>query len=417
MKRNSEARATTLVLITSIFLALALVAHYLRPDAPAEDEPSLEEKLDALGYVEWVHGADASQVGVVLHDAAASADGLNIYNTPYRVILMEMDGADFHVWQLPSDGWPFSTAVLAPWGDLLAVGVNRDLFALDWNGGVLWRYRANAHHAVDFDVEGRLHLLTRGVTTVSHEGRELRVITDYIDVLSRSGERLARVPLHEIFADRVSAARWAGIEAEQGNKRLSRGGRRAHLNRLELFHTNSLRIIDRDVAGVARRGDALISLRFIDTIAIVDLEEQRARWSWGPGHVEEQHDAQLLEDGTILLFDNGTRRGFSRVLQVDPRTYRIVWEYRGDPPESFYSEQRGAAQRLANGNTLITNSENAYAFEVTPEGRRVWEFHNPEIKSGPDVPRRGIYRMRRLERPYVELARRRSLALGSSPQP
>jgi len=32
---------------------------------------------------------------------------------------------------------------------------------------------------------------------------------------------------------------------------------------------------------------------------------------------------------------------------------------------------------LPNGNTLITESENGKAFEVTPEGKIVWEFFNP----------------------------------------
>jgi hypothetical protein len=31
---------------------------------------------------------------------------------------------------------------------------------------------------------------------------------------------------------------------------------------------------------------------------------------------------------------------------------------------------------LANGNTLITESDNGRAFEVTDDGQVVWEFHN-----------------------------------------
>ncbi|HSN89535.1 MAG TPA: hypothetical protein VL025_22425, partial [Thermoanaerobaculia bacterium] len=32
---------------------------------------------------------------------------------------------------------------------------------------------------------------------------------------------------------------------------------------------------------------------------------------------------------------------------------------------------------LPNGNTLLTESENGRAIEVTPEGRIVWELYNP----------------------------------------
>lgn len=409
-ERASGSRTKAVLLIVAIFVCVAAAAT-LRL-FPAEEDAGLEEKLDALGYLEWVEGADASRRGVVDWDATASAAGLNLYTTHDRVVLMEMDGSFVNVWERPPDEGPWHTASLAPWGALLVVGVNRDLLALDWDGGVLWRYQANAHHDVQIDDAGRIYLLTRGVESLAHDGRELQAVTDYIDVLTQSGERLTQTPLHEIFADRVSAERWAGIAAGQGNQRLSRDGRRAWLVDLELFHTNSLRILDRDVGDVARRGDVLLSLRFLDTIAIVDLQQRRTRWSWGPGHLEDQHDAQLLDDDTILLFDNGTRRRFSRVIQVDPQTDRIVWEYRGDPPESFFSAQRGAAQRLANGNTLITNSDSGYTFEITPDGRRVWEYHEPEIRElepGKEPLRRGIYRMRRLGRPYVELARKRGL--------
>jgi hypothetical protein len=40
---------------------------------------------------------------------------------------------------------------------------------------------------------------------------------------------------------------------------------------------------------------------------------------------------------------------------------------------------RGGVQRLPNGNTLITESDPGYAFEVTPEGETVWKWANPEV--------------------------------------
>ena len=70
-------------------------------------------------------------------------------------------------------------------------------------------------------------------------------------------------------------------------------------------------------------------------------------------------------------------RGWSRVLEIDPLTDRIVWEYGVAESERFYSRGRGNAQRLPNGNTLITDSDNGRAFEVTHDGDLVWEFRNP----------------------------------------
>ena len=60
-----------------------------------------------------------------------------------------------------------------------------------------------------------------------------------------------------------------------------------------------------------------------------------------------------------------------------------MWEYRADPPDSFYTASKGSSQRLPNGNTLIADSDNGRAFEVTREGEIVWDFYCPhEIEAG-----------------------------------
>jgi len=107
----------------------------------------------------------------------------------------------------------------------------------------------------------------------------------------------------------------------------------------------------------------------------------------------------MLDNGHILVYDNGAHRTYSRILEVDPVENRIIWEYLADPPEKFYSETRGSNQRFDNGNTLICESERGRAFEITPTGEVVWEFYNPEIVDG---RRRLIYRMTRVPREEVD---------------
>ena len=76
----------------------------------------------------------------------------------------------------------------------------------------------------------------------------------------------------------------------------------------------------------------------------------------------------------LLVFDNGVRRSWSRVLEVEPLRERVVWSYGEKEGEKFfYSRARGSSQRLPNGNTLIALSEEGEAIEVTPDGRRVWQ--------------------------------------------
>jgi outer membrane protein assembly factor BamB len=101
----------------------------------------------------------------------------------------------------------------------------------------------------------------------------------------------------------------------------------------------------------------------------------------------------------LLVFDNGSRRGASRVVELDPETLEVSWQYPAEPGGSFFSRWRGGAQRLANGNTLITESEKGRVFEVTPAGEVVWEFWNPEVVDG---QRKRIYRFHRVPRSHVE---------------
>jgi hypothetical protein len=99
---------------------------------------------------------------------------------------------------------------------------------------------------------------------------------------------------------------------------------------------------------------------------------------FGPHHVSR------LANGNFLIFDNGWFRpegNRSRVLEVDPKTDKVVWEFKPKVGNSFYTRYQGAAQRLPNGNTFITSSSQGHVFEVTggknPEV--VWEWINPVV--------------------------------------
>ena len=107
-----------------------------------------------------------------------------------------------------------------------------------------------------------------------------------------------------------------------------------------------------------RRGNWLISFRHGSMMFIIDAETKEIIWKCIdadiPDRLEGQHSPRMLEDGCILIFDNGRYRGWSRVLELDPVTMKIKWEYRA---RGFYTLSQGYVQRLTNGNTLITESE------------------------------------------------------------
>ena len=161
--------------------------------------------------------------------------------------------------------------------------------------------------------------------------------------------------------------------------------------------------------------------RETNIIFIIDKKSGKVVWKVGPyydqspelkklGWIIGQHHAHMIPrglpgEGNILVYDNGgwagygapnpaapmgvknATRDWSRVLEFDPTTLKLVWSYTPhdagfvEPLDAnrFYSPFISAAQRLPNGNTLITEGSDGRIFEVTPEHEIVWEFINPHM--------------------------------------
>ncbi|WP_327099613.1 arylsulfotransferase family protein [Nocardia vinacea] len=173
-----------------------------------------------------------------------------------------------------------------------------------------------------------------------------------------------------------------------------------------------------DPRSVFHPDNILISLRKANVIALIDKTTKAIVWKLGPYFAAEpgaqhqrinahkvprpldqisgQHNPHFIADGlpgagNILVFDNQGGAGYppaalgiyagSRVLEIDPATEQIVWQYTaedsGQPSWTFFSSFVSNAQRLPNGNTLITEGMNGRLFQVTPDGQVVWEYQNP----------------------------------------
>lgn len=183
------------------------------------------------------------------------------------------------------------------------------------------------------------------------------------------------------------------------NKWYQKGDQRFHPDNL-IFDSRSsslIAIIANDDYGGFKKGDII----------------WRVGPDYGPGtpweslgqiigpHLAHMIPASLPGGGNILVFSNGgvSRFGsqrddcpgtypnamsdYSRVVEFNPITYEVVWEYK-NPTEftdaddnlnrRFYSTFMCGAQRLENGNTLITETGKERVFEVTREGEIVWEY-------------------------------------------
>jgi hypothetical protein len=202
----------------------------------------------------------------------------------------------------------------------------------------------------------------------------------------------------------------------------------------------------------------ILDSRQAGLLAIVDHETKKIVWRAGPyyrdgddkklGWMIGIHHTHMIPKGlpgagNIMVFDNGgssgygpptdsapdgymvMRRDYSRVVEFNPVTKEIVWEYspgssnKPDPVlgQKLYSVNVSSAQRLPNGNTLITEGAQGRIIEVTSESEVVWEYMNPYTWDS-DIPmtRNLVYRAYRVPYDWVpQLPKPKESAVNPGP--
>lgn len=124
-------------------------------------------------------------------------------------------------------------------------------------------------------------------------------------------------------------------------------------------------------------GSYLVSVRNFDQVIRINRSTKRITLQLGKENqwntLYEQHNPQFLtgknETPTVLVADSENDRivEYAKVNSSWNQTWRL---------EGGFSWPRDA-DRLPNGNTLITDSLNHRVLEVTPTGKIVWEFYAP----------------------------------------
>jgi len=241
---------------------------------------------------------------------------------------------------------------------------------MDRDSNVIWSYLAHTHHDFDIAPDGRILVLTNAFTSDDIDGLgkvDKPFLEDFVVMLSPDGQELKKVSVTRALAK----SRYRLLRLAIPNYGLG-----------DPLHTNSVQYITAEQAKnflFAKEGDLLLSFRDISAVAVLSSESgdiswaMRGPWLW-------QHDASLLPNGHITLFDNlgGFRENNSaRVLEVDPKSGAVTWSYQGDDKNPFHSPLRSSAEVLPNDNVLITESDGGRVFEVTRAGEIVWNFVNP----------------------------------------
>jgi Arylsulfotransferase (ASST) len=348
--------------------------------------------------------ADPTAAYVSVDCPYRTCDGYTLYTTTQgsRATLLDMGGNVVHEWQLPfSRAWPKPAHVRNPFaderihwfrchayanGDLLAVyHADNDtpygygLAKMDKDSNVLWTYDANAHHDLDVDADGRIYTLTQKIVSEPPAGMSalaVPYIADYLSVLSPEGRELIEpIPLVEAFRD----SPYAQLLALSAKRKPDGPGPAVTFATLgdagDVLHANSVRVVRQAPTAngpTIKPGQVVISLRTLHSVAVVDTNSRTVVWATA-GLWRNQHDAEFLENGHLLLYDNTGSLSGPRVLEYDPVTQAYPWFSGGESPDGLGGLARGMKQRLANGNTLIVDPDGGRLLEVTGDHNLVWE--------------------------------------------
>jgi len=342
----------------------------------------------------------------------------------------------------------------------------QDVVQVDWAGKVVWRFNENefiedpgeepqwmARHHHDFQREGNpVGYYAPGMDPMAEGGNTLVLCHRNVHNPDISDKPLLDDVFVEVDWDGQIVWEWLLNEhfhefdwSEEARNVLFRnpnmrncGGDWMHINSMSALGPNQWF----DAGDVRFHPDNIIwSAREANIIGITDKQSGKVVWHIGPdyntspalkrlGWIIGKHHAHLVPrglpgEGNLLVFDNGgwagygapnpgapmgiknALRDYSRVLEIDPLTLKILWQY--TPAEAgyrmpmdanrFYSPFVSSAQRLPNGNTLITEGSGGRIIEVTPDHRIVWEFISPHF--GQSARFNMLYRAYRLPYEWV----------------
>lgn len=327
------------------------------------------------------------------------------------VYLIDLDGTVTHTWQM---SYPAQYGCLTERGTLFYNGKTPaapDSFIadkpykigavmeVDWNGRVIWEVQRPDHHHDGIRLRnGNVLLLCLarlprelapkikgGMKGTEHNGD---IYGDYLIEMTTDGR--------PVWEYRI----WEQLDPKIDRITAIQEPRDAWTN------ANGLAELP--------NGDIVVSFRTISTIIIIERKTGSIIWKLGAPPLCGQHAPTPLTNGNLLIFDNGPHRldhpmPFSRVIEVEPATKRIVWEYREKRESDFFSPRISNAQRLPNGNTLICEGDFGRLFEVTVGGDIVWEYVNPYFGGLPTNNR--VFRAYRYSAEEIARARATGRAL------
>lgn len=334
--------------------------------------------------------------GAHIRDAASVYPGYNLYEGK----LIDLEGKTVKEWSSINLG---------------TLGSNGDYYAqksfeapvwgrFTWDDKVVWEKSFPIHHEILLTPKGTIITFTKEVHAYQGRNVEFDVILEF----DKDGKELQRFSFWDHLKEfqKYHAKLELDMPPSFVIPETHRKDKSIWGGNYDYYHLNSLSIIPKNsMEGkhpAFRPGNWLVSFRHGSIIFIMDQDTKKVLWraiyKQVKDDLEGPHTPLMLSDGNILMFDNGRYRKWSRVLVIDPVTLKVVWEYRD---KNFYTLSQGSVQKLPNGNMLVTEAEEGYVFEITPDKKIVWEFYHPEKQDKKDR-RQEIYRMTRIPKDAID---------------
>jgi arylsulfotransferase ASST len=333
-------------------------------------------------------------VGLIASDPERASPGFTLFAPHFvqnkSVYLIDLTGKVVHTWDMPYP--PGLSGYLTERGTLFYNGRTPEenflsrfpfkggvVLEADWHGKVLWEVRHPYHHHHGILLRNGNVLLHCMGEVPDEIARRVRGGMEEGNMLSGNYQPQTKADAGKMFSDYL-------VELTRDGRTVWEWRTWDHLDPVAdgIAEVQAPRVLWAQGNSVEELpdGDILASYRPTSTVIRISRQSGKILWKLSSPTVAGQHAPTLLPNGNILIFDNGVHRlddpvPYSRVIEVDPATNKIAWKYQDKPTWNFFSPRMGYAQRLPNGNTLITESSFGRLFEVSGEGEIVWEYVNP----------------------------------------
>ncbi|MFV0435953.1 MAG: aryl-sulfate sulfotransferase [Desulfopila sp.] len=387
-----------------------------------------------MSVTSQAYEATTGPTGVLKYEKGKAYEGYTLFSPMMgstTTYLIDMNGDVVHKWDC--DSAPGAYAELLPNGNLLRAGTvdqaaqlkaigklkedgpqkyvaiggtGGKLQEIDWDGKVVWEYvmaepwKEMQHHTFHRMPNGNTLLLGWEYVTKEEAkklGRKANVVDEPVMNKGIPYEGYWMDFVREVNSKSETVWEW------HAKDHLGKGADKLDFNytlpwpvgdiyaTYDWSHFNTVNYI-------ADSDTVVLNSRNMAEFYFIDHKSGKITYRWGnptaydakakkPSYYDNgdqiafgSHSATPLDNGNVLLFDNGSERPELRrssAQEIDPKTNTIVWEYMTKHSNSFFSYRQGGVQRLANGNTLICSTHGGHVMEVTPEKELVWEFVSP----------------------------------------